>query len=655
MGTSVIAQNSTKASNRSDLASKQIFGKRLGNPRQSASSLLRSCLFQGQKIWKAVAGIHTFIPGAVAAGLSIGMWQLGAWQPLEQLGYNAKFQMQELGFMPSPGWNDKIVVIGIDNASFDKYERFPLSRDRYAQLLQVLEPSKPAVIGFDILFVDKGQGDEEFASAISQTGNVVLSMAWDERGQPLKPLPEFRKNAAGIGQIWHSPDPDGISRRAALYAKNKPALGVAMLEVYNQQTPASLSKINLPQPIAGKKRQTVWLNWPGKAQSLTTYSFADVAEGKVPSRAFTGKLVLVGVTATAIDSIRSPFNQNSPTSGVYLHAALIDNLLNSKLLKPLDEKLILLLLLAVGLATCYVWEHRGVVGRLTLIVGLPLAWLLIACCALSCFQIWMPAAAPVGTMLLAGFGVQLRDHWEKLQERREKQLLMSLFEQYVAPEMASLIWQRKTEIFHNGHLLAQEQVATVLFMDIRGFTSISEKMPPGELFTWLNEYLNAMTECIMDRGGVVDKYIGDAIMAVFGVPFAHTEEEDIRQDALNAIDACMAMHKKLKQLNRRLRFEGKPQIKIGIGIHTGPVMAGSMGGSRRLNYSVVGDTVNVASRLESMNKTVTSENPYNLLISGKTYAYIRKHYRAQSVGATQLRGREKATMIYSILGKERSK
>jgi class 3 adenylate cyclase len=142
-------------------------------------------------------------------------------------------------------------------------------------------------------------------------------------------------------------------------------------------------------------------------------------------------------------------------------------------------------------------------------------------------------------------------------------------------------------------------------------------------------------------------------MAVFGIPFVHTDPEAIKQDAHRAIAAAIAMQKRLKRLNKQLQAEGKPTIEIGIGIHTGLVVAGSVGGKRRLNYSVLGDTVNVAARLEPMNKEVKGDNPYKLIVSGKTFAHVGDRYEAYQVGTTQLRGREQQTTIYCILGKKK--
>lgn len=649
-------------------------GKKCNCRLQSLKYLSSNLIAKVPGFQRGLTGLQIFIPGVVAASVSIGMWGVGMWQPLEQVGYNTLFQMRNAGVLPNSGWNKNIAVIAIDNASLEKYGQFPWKRNRYTELLKALKPAQPQAIGFDILFAEKSDHDREFVEEIRQSGNVVLATAWDEKGKAIKVISEFEKAAAGIGQIWHNPDEDGISRRAAIFVKQIPSLAVAMLQVKNQKirlagaldwesrtTNVKLQvrlnykdiSIKIPQAIKGQKRQIIWLNWPEKAQKLPTYSFKDVVEGKVSPAVFKDKFVLVGMTATGFDPVRSPLNRKPPINGVYLHAAVMDNLLSSKQLKPLDEETIMMLLLAIALLTSWLWCRRGLRARLAMALGVPGLWMGMALFAFCCYNIWVPVAAPIGSLLMAGFGVQVRDYYEKLREQQEKELLMSLFEKYLAPETANMIWQRKGELFEEGMLKAQEQMATVLFMDIRGFTSISETMKPRDLFIWLNGYLEAMTGCIMDHGGVVDKYIGDAIMAVFGVPFVRTTTEEIRQDALNAIAACFAMHKKLKKLNKCLKMEGKPPIKIGIGIHTGMVMAGSLGGTRRLNYSVVGDTVNVAARLEAFNKEVRGDNRFNLLVSGQTFGYVCDVYGGRPVGVTQLRGRKQETVIYSILGRKR--
>ncbi|MEG4252541.1 adenylate/guanylate cyclase domain-containing protein [Microcoleus sp. AT3-A2] len=576
-----------------------------------------------------------WITGAVVGIMSVAMLQLGMWKPLEYLGYKTLFQIRESGILPNPGWDQRIVVIAIEPNSLQEYGQFPWPRNRYAQLLESLKKSPPTAVGFDILFLDPSPKDDILATAIAANGKVVLASTIKE-----EPVASLKAAAAGVGHIGQEADSDGITRESKIFLNGIPNFGLAMTHRYNAANPQD--PVLLPKS-KNKQAKKVWINWPGKTENLSTYAFVDVVEGRIPPDALTNKLVLVGIVATGFDPISSPLNKT--TAGVYLYAALVDNLLNQRLLRRLPVLLEILLLLGIGPLTALVLGNRGVKERIAIALGLPIIWIGAAALLFGFFFWWVPIAAPIGTLILSGTALQLREQYEKQQ-------LMRLFEKHVDPETAQLIWQRKAEIFEQGELEPQELTATVLFMDIRSFTSISEKMRPRDLLTWLNNYLEAMTDCIMDHGGVVDKYIGDAIMAVFGVPFCHTEYAEIQQDALNAVAACIAMHERLHQLNQQLRSEHKPLIKFGIGLHTGQLVAGSVGGSRRLNYSVIGDAVNVAARLEAMNKEIVSDSPFNLLVTARTFSYVRDRYEGQKVGSIQLRGKKEETVVYAILGEK---
>jgi adenylate cyclase len=576
-----------------------------------------------------------WMTGALAGLMSVAMLQLGMWKPLEYLGYNTLFQIRESGIWPNPGWDQRIAVIAIERHSLQEYGQFPWPRNRYAELLSALKKSPPTAVGFDILFLDPSPKDDILAAAIAANGKVVLASTIKE-----EPVASLKAVAAGVGHITHEADSDGISRESKIFLDGIPNFGLAMTHRYNAANPQN--PVLLPQSN-NMQAKKVWVNWPGKTKNLPTYAFVDVVQGRIPADALTNKLVLVGIVATGFDPISSPLDRN--TAGVYLYAALIDNLLNQRLLQRLPILVEMLLLFGIGPLTGWVLWNRGVRARIAIALGLPIIWIGAAAVLFGFFFWWVPIAAPIGTLILAGTALQLREQYEKQQ-------LMRLFEKHVDPETAQLIWQRKAEIFEQGELEPQELTATVLFMDIRSFTSISEKMPPRDLLNWLNNYLEAMTDCIMDHGGVVDKYIGDAIMAVFGVPFCHSEYPEIQKDALNAVAACIAMHDKLHELNQQLRIDRKPLIKFGIGLHTGQLVAGTVGGSRRLNYSVIGDAVNVAARLEAMNKEIVSDSPFNLLVTGRTFAYVRDRYEGQKVGSIQLRGKKEETVVYAILGEK---
>jgi adenylate cyclase len=181
---------------------------------------------------------------------------------------------------------------------------------------------------------------------------------------------------------------------------------------------------------------------------------------------------------------------------------------------------------------------------------------------------------------------------------------------------------------------------TILFTDIRSFTSLSEKMDPQQLVGLLNEYFSEMVSIVMQEDGVVDKYIGDAIMAVFGAPVPKPG------DAVNAVRAAVRMRQSLQNLNRRLEERGVPPLRTGIGIHTGEVVAGNIGSEKRMEYTVIGDAVNLASRLESNTKEVG----VNVLISEDTYELTKHMILARPVREITVKGRKKPVMTYEVLG-----
>jgi len=598
-------------------------------------------------LWGGVVGLGAAIAGG-----------LGIWNSLEWQGYRLLSQVQTWGQKPGSAWDDRLVVIAIDEASLQTYGQFnSWSRDRYRELLTTLEAAPPAAIGFDILFPEVTPADPALADAMWINGTVVLAIAADTQGNRLAPL-SFLDSAAAVGHVINRPDSDGLTRSSWLYLRDAgsgqaiPNLSIAVAQVYNQSLKdsspspdlsSSPSPIPIPDPtptLQGNKR---WLFWPDRPETLPTYSFQEVLEGKVDPAYFANKIVIVGGTALALDPLPTPFSDQPLTSGVYLYGVLLQNLIDNSFLRTVPPLAIALGLVVLGIASVP-WLQRFTTaqGEVLALVSFPVLWLTITAIAFQ-FHWWLPLASPVATFLAVGLLVQLK-------ERREKQMLMYLFSQHVAPETAQIIWQRRSDICNGGELQAQELEATVLFMDVRNFTTISQKTPPTQLLHWLNRYLQAMTDCIMDQGGVVDKYIGDAIMAVFGIPIPRTTSQEVQADACRAIAASIAMYHRLQQLNYEFSQEGLPLIQFGIGIHTGRLVAGTVGSSRRLNYSVLGDTVNVAARIESLNKNFSVDNPFDLLISGRTFAYVRHAYEAKRLDAIKLKGKEAATLIYAIQG-----
>ncbi|MEL6813394.1 MAG: CHASE2 domain-containing protein [Cyanobacteria bacterium J06598_3] len=718
----------------------------------------------------------------VVSLISVSFSAIGAWDIFEQQSYNLLHQAQR-EVSGAPSWDARVVVIAIDEASVDKFGRFPWPRDIYAQLLDRLWVAQPAAIAFGVLFPDATDQDAQLAQSIIESANVVLAVGTDSQGKHLDVTDTIDHSARGFfrrGDASNPLDDDGVSRKLQMYGNSGiPSIALAALQVYAEnisntaqadsdplaQRPSTQKRkphdsvrikqlppkehrpeanrpeanrpganrpgANKPEQLSGELSKSEpskseplppgqvspgqvspgqispgqtapvsentlrdrmgsmnqpflpsaespqtstsspqangplqafpqnlfipphtnhWIQWPGEVPStyqaagpgaLQVYSYIDVLEGRIDTTLFQNKIVVVGSTLTGIDPLRTPFQKNPPVSGVYLHAATINNLLNQSFLRSPAAWQIMILLIALSFGGHGLLHKQGAYRRLAIVVLFPLLW---SALAFGCFTAgwWIPVAAPIGTFIFSAIAVQLN-------EQQEKQQLMALFSMNVSPGTAQLIWRNKGEILDQGELSAQNLTATVLFMDIRGFTGIAETLPSQQLLPWLNQYFETMTDCIMNHGGMVDKYIGDAIMAVFGAPVPRTSDEEIQADAIAAMKASIEMHERLKLLNYHLAMQNLPTIQFGIGIHTGPLIGGTVGNRHRLNYSLFGDTVNIAARLESMTKTLPVNAPYKVLLSADTYRYAGD-FPVELFRATCLRGRASQTEIYTPTG-----
>jgi adenylate cyclase len=263
---------------------------------------------------------------------------------------------------------------------------------------------------------------------------------------------------------------------------------------------------------------------------------------------------------------------------------------------------------------------------------------------------WLPLVPAVLGAALAATSVT---SYISYQEKHLRTLLMQIFSRHVSPSVADVIWQERDQLIQSGRMRPQKMVATVLFSDLQGYTTMSESLQPQEVMDWLNVYMESMVACVMEHGGTVDKFIGDAIMAVFGAPLPSSTSEEIRRDAVNAVKCALAMDAALARLNEKWRKDGLPVSGMRIGIFTGPVVAGSLGSSLRSEYTLIGDTVNTASRLESYDKKVNlgdQGSACRILIGASTLGYLGDEFDTVRVGAVQLKGKEEQLDVFQVLG-----
>ena len=377
------------------------------------------------------------------------------------------------------------------------------------------------------------------------------------------------------------------------------------------------------------------INYYGPPKTFKTYSFIDVLTGKVPPKVFKDKIVLVGATAIGIYDLRNtPFGTNFP--GIEIHANVIGNIItNNFLYRPAWMLLVDLgIIVILGLLLGLILSPLTALWNLIVAVVFWIGYNFLAQWFFESKHLWISSLYPNLTVFLVFTGVVV---FKYLTEEKSKKEIKSAFKQYVSPHVVDEIIKDPSRLTLGG----ERREVTVMFSDIRGFTSISETLSPTELVTLLNSYLTPMTEIVLKYDGTVDKFIGDAIMAFFGAPL------ELKDHANRACYVAINMIERLKELNEEWSKKGWPEIRIGIGINSGEVAVGNMGSQSRFDYTVMGDNVNLASRLEGTNKVYGT----SIIISEFTYQRIeRNEILCRELDFVRVKGKKKPVRIYEVIG-----
>ncbi len=407
----------------------------------------------------------------------------------------------------------------------------------------------------------------------------------------------------------------------------------------------------------------IMLDFLGAGAPLPAYSLTALLSGQISPEALKDKVVLMGVTAESVpDLFHTPYSSGLGADrramyGVLVHAHIVGQLLRAGLagrgpIVPSDKThetlwiaLWGLLGGALGLGVRSPWRFA-----LSAVGGLTLLALLVHLALLQ--EWWLPFIPPALAWLGAA---SLITAYVSNQEKRDRTLLMHLFKTHVSHDVAETIWDQRAAFLDGGRLRTQKVIITVLFTDLEGFTPVSEKLEPQALLDWLNEYMETMVQVVLAHGGIIDDYYGDSIKADFGVPFPRVSDAEISQDARNAVECALAMEREMERLNVIWREQGRPPVRMRIGIYTGPAVAGSLGGAQRLKFTTIGDTVNIASRLESFDKDAS--DPHfgmsccRILLGESTVHHLGTHYRTQRIGVTALKGKAEKVIVYKLVGR----
>jgi adenylate cyclase len=587
--------------------------------------------------------------------LAILLGQLGIVERLELAVYDLRFRMR--GARPADA---PVVIVAINDESFNVLDQnirtWP--RAEYARLIDGIATGSPAVIGVDVAWTHAGTdagGDEVLAQSLKRASPVILAgliehqegegYEYDRYAAPVKVLTEA---ADGVGLVNVALDTDGVVRRVVLHQLHNdvryPAFGHAVAQTYRQ----------LPASTGGDGAPDLLINFRGGPNTFHTVSMYQVLNGEVSAEVFADQIVLIGFTTILEQDLHiTPFDQAGLTSGIEVHANAVATLLNNDPIRRAPAWLAASLsLAAIALTGLAFWQFKPV--RATVVVGGGV-FLYIAATFLLFAQadLWLPAASPVGlaAMTVAGGLVE-----RVLIEEREKRRIRDRFQSFMAPERLAVV------LDHWGELVAEDRpevVATVLFSDIRGFTSATETLTRhgrgGEVIQFLNRYTDAMVESIFAEQGVLDKMLGDGLLVLFGAP------EPSPDHALLAVRAALRMAALVPELNMVWPLRDQRSLRIGIGIHSGPLMDGIVGRGRRIEYTVIGDAVNTASRVEGYTKEVLARRieregddgqpGATILITQVTYEQVKDRVRVDpDVPPLQAKGKAEPIRVYRVLG-----
>jgi adenylate cyclase len=626
-------------------------------------------------------------------------------RPLEGLEnqiFDLAFNIREYNPAPMAVTPDDVVIVDIDDASIERLGRTQLwPRSFDARVISHIGKGKPRGIGVDYIYSEadtltrayagllqaKGfqdadgilralSTDNELAQAIRETGCVYLAVFDDDSKKsafpdsitasirtfrvadtfgrdfpkttyPTLPIVPFREAAKAVGAITMPSMRDGTVRYYRLLQRMPEssdaylgeftlymaadALGVPDSEVAVTEKGIRVGPVEMPLRANGSFR----INWLGKKQPVRYVSYYKVLEGRIDPAFFENKFVFLGTSASGLQDLKSVPSQESKMPGVEVHVHAFLNLINaahfteysSFELLPLFAIVTFVLVFfyqmlkpAYGLAAMFVLGAANIFGFV-----------------LSVYEGSLVLYPVITVTMIIFFGYISSALYNYFTEEKEKKRIKGAFGTYVSPEVVEEILQNQGELKLGG----QKKVLTVLFSDIRGFTTYSEKLDPQELVSILNGYLSRMNDVVFNHRGTIDKFIGDAVMAIFGAPVPQNDHAD------RACRVAVDMIKELEEVNKEQRAKGEQDLHIGIGLNTGEMTVGNIGSSKRFDYTVIGDAVNLGSRLEGLTKFFGVD----ILVSETTKAACTTNeFVFRELAPVKVKGKDKAMVVYDLIG-----
>lgn len=609
----------------------------------------------------------------------LALGQSGILQQLELMVYD-RMILRRVDEAPDP----RLLIVGISDDDIQKLGQSTLSDHIVALVLEKLSVLKPKVIGLDIYRdLPQGEGITELNTQL-QKPNIFVITKMGETGTgklEVPPPPVVPAERIGFNDLVN--DSDGVIRRGLLFGQLTPEktlfsfplqLALAYLSAKgiepqnSENNPKEIhwgAAVFLPlEPNSGGYRNIdargyqILLNYRSRRNVARQVSITQVLLGEIQPEWVKDKIILIGYTAVSKkDLFLTPYTLAEPSNprmpGVLIHAHITSQILSAVLgERPLfwfwSEWIEILWIISWSLAGgILAWYARH-----PLVLAIGSSTMLIILFASGFYLLlasgWVPVAAPaIGLLLTSASVVTYRAY----QAQQQQQMVMRLLGQNTSPEIADALWKSRERLLKDGKLPGEKRIATILFTDLKNFSTISEQMPPEILMEWLNEYLAVLTEEVRAHHGIINKFTGDGIMAVFGVPISSSNQKAIATDARNAVCCSLAFGERLKQLNQDWKQRGLPVVQMRVGIFTGSIVVGSLGSKYRMEYGIIGDSVNIASRLESVEKE-RQVDICRILIAKETLDYLGDDFIVEYWGNMVLKGKHKTVDVYRVIGRK---
>lgn len=548
--------------------------------------------------------------------------------------------------------NKKIYIIGIDDKTLEQYGPVNTwSREIPAKLVSLLNGAdnvRPAVIGFDVIYSEEAdrEADDSFARVCGEAGNVVAAISFSFKEQPetgedgriiynpyyvdyvIEPYDSLKSEViCGFANTFV--DTDGYVRQAMAYLDHEGAriysLSSQLYKIYQE----SRGEEAVFPAVYGRNNR-FYFTYSGKAGGYSVVSMADVLDGTVDPVIFQDAIVLVGAYAVGMqDSYMPAIAHNSQMYGVEIHANIIEALLEGRTQLPVSP-LLYALAAAVLCGVFYVCSEKlRMLYSSMLLVMLMVLDVIFAKAMYA--NGWIVPTVLLPVCLVVIYLIQMvRRYLAEIMRRRR---VINVFKQYVAPQVVDKISKDKDfELVIGG----ENRHIAVLFVDIRGFTTMSESLEPEEVVEILNEYLGLTTQAIFDNGGTLDKFVGDATMAVFNAPF------DLDDYIFRAVCTAWDMQAGAEEIAEKFRKRYGKSVSFGIGVNCGNAVVGNIGCDFRMDYTAIGDTVNTAARLES------NARPGQILISKEVYEAVKDKVTVTPIGEIPLKGKTQGVFVYQV-------